>query len=184
MTHPWHDLPARPTSDDNLFHVLIEIPRGSKVKYELDKPTGLLRVDRILYSSVVYPANYGFVPQTYCDDGDPLDALVLCSEPVLPLTIMVARAIGVMQMLDEGQPDDKLIAVHTHDPWFSAYRELSELPAHVGRELQRFFLDYKALELKEVVVDEALSASHANEILARAIVDYQLRGPHSPQVDR
>ena len=167
--HPWHDIPALVDHDVTLFNAVIEIPKGSKVKYELDKPTGGLRVDRILYSSVVYPANYGFIPRTYCDDNDPLDALVLCSEPVLPLAIMEARAIGVMRMQDEGEGDDKIVAVHAQDPSFAHYRDISELPSHVALEIRRFFQDYKALEHKEVVVDEIMGARDAERILQDAI---------------
>src|SRR5262245_30521069 len=108
MAHPWHDLPNNPDTADEYFNVVIEIPRGSKVKYELDKPTGLLKVDRVLYSSVIYPANYGFLPRSFCGDGDPLDVLVLGHEPVQPLAIMTARAIGVMHMLDDDKDDDKI----------------------------------------------------------------------------
>jgi len=167
--HPWHDIPALVDRDGSLFNAVIEIPKGSKVKYELDKPTGGLRVDRILYSSVVYPANYGFIPRTYCDDNDPLDALVLCSEPVLPLAIMEARAIGVMRMQDEGEGDDKIVAVHAQDPSFAHYRDIAELPSHVALEIRRFFQDYKALEHKEVVVDDIIGARDAERILQDAI---------------
>jgi inorganic pyrophosphatase len=152
--HPWHDLPNNPDTADECFNVVIEIPRGSKVKYELDKPTGLLRVDRVLYSSVIYPANYGFIPRSYCDDGDPLDVLVLGFEPVVPLAIMQARAIGLMRMEDEGEADDKVIAVHVHDPSFNSYHDINELPSHVFAEIKRFFQDYKALEEKTVKVEE------------------------------
>lgn len=173
MTHPWHDVPVYSDAAQSTFHAVIEISRGSKVKYELDKATGLLRVDRILYSSVIYPANYGLVPQTYCDDGDPLDVLLLGSEPIQPLSIARARAIGLMRMRDEGKEDDKLIAVHVDDPAFSDYHDHTELPAHVERQIRRFFEDYKALENKEVVVERFLAASKANEALAAAIALYQ-----------
>ena len=134
MAHPWHDLPNNPDTADAWFNVVIEIPRGSKVKYELDKPTGLLRVDRVLYSSVIYPANYGFVPRSYCDDGDPLDVLVLGHEPVVPMCIMQARAIGLMRMEDEGEGDDKIIAVHVNDPSFNEYTDIGQLPQHIFHE--------------------------------------------------
>ena len=178
MSNPWHDVSVYSDSERHTFHAVIEISRGSKVKYELDKATGLLRVDRILYSSVTYPANYGLVPQTYCDDGDPLDALVLGSEPIQPLAVVRARAIGLMRMRDDGKEDDKLIAVHVDDPAFADYRNHTELPAHVERQIRRFFEDYKALENKEVVVDRFLESSKANEVLARAAALYQ------QQVDR
>lgn len=145
--HPWHDVPTRLDDDDPMtFAALIEISKGSKVKYELDKKTGLLRVDRILHSSVIYPANYGFVPRTYCDDGDPLDVLVLNSEPVQPLSMLRARAIGVMRMLDDGKEDDKLIAVHVDDPAFCDYQSHEQLPRHIEREIRRFFQRLVVLE--------------------------------------
>lgn len=173
MTHPWHDIPARPAAGACSFHVVVEIPKGGKVKYELDKRSGLLRADRILYSSVIYPANYGFVPRTYCDDGDPLDVLVLMSEPVVPRTLLEANAIGLMRMSDEGQEDDKIIAVHVHDPSFAEYTDISELPTHMGKEIRTFFEDYKALERKSVVVEDLLGAPHAQRALQAAIDLYE-----------
>src|SRR5262249_15115691 len=137
MTHAWHDLPNPEADIATSFSVVIEIPKGSKVKYELDKPSGLLRVDRVLYSAVHYPASYGFLPRSYCDDGDPLDVLVLASEAVIPLSIMRARAIGVMHMTDGGKNDDKIIAVHIHDPAFSDYVDIAQVPKHVALEIQR-----------------------------------------------
>src|SRR5215213_6776595 len=145
MTHPWHDIQLNEPVDE-MFPAFIEIPKGSKVKYELEKETGLLKVDRILFSAVHYPANYGFIPQTYCPDGDPLDVLVLCQEPVAPGILLRARAIGVMRMLDGGKEDDKIIAVHIDDPDYLDFHDIDELPAHRLKELQRFFLDYKILE--------------------------------------
>jgi inorganic pyrophosphatase len=166
--HPWHDvaLPADPTG---WFPAYIEIPRGSKVKYELDKVTGLLWVNRVLYSAVFYPANYGFVPRTYCEDGDPLDVLVLGQEEVAPGVLLRARAIGVMRMRDEKGQDDKLIAVHEDDPAYAEYHDIRQLPHHRLREVQRFFLDYKVLEGKEVVVEEPAGVSTAVEVLREAI---------------
>ena len=171
IAHPWHDVPL--TGDPAVaFPVYIEIPMGSRVKYELDKQTGLLRVDRVLYSSVHYPANYGFVPQTYCEDQDPLDVLVLCQEAVAPGVLLSARTIGVMQMRDDKGEDDKLIAVPIDDPEYASYRDIAQLPPHRLRELQRFFLDYKVLEGKEVEVDAPLGASQALLILREAITYY------------
>lgn len=181
MLHPWHDLPNNPEEASEHFSVVIEIPKGSKVKYELDKPTGLLRVDRILYSSVHYPANYGFLPRTYCNDGDPLDVLVLGNEPVWPLSIMEARAIGVMEMADEGAEDHKIIAVHVTDPAMNDYTDIEQLPNHTYREIQRFFEEYKVLENKQVVVEAVQGRARALEILQDAFALYrreenQLRG--------
>lgn len=170
--NPWHDVPL-PDDPSACFPVYVEIPKGSKVKYELDKATGLLRVDRVLYSSVHYPANYGFVPRTYCDDGDPLDVLVLGQEEVAPQVLMRARAIGVMRMRDDKGIDDKIIAVHEDDPEYAAYRSIRELAPHRLREVQRFFLDYKQLEGKEVVVEGFLDAAEAVAILREAIELYK-----------
>ena len=169
--HPWHDIPL-PDDVSDWFPVFIEIPKGSKVKYELDKPTGLLKVSRILYSAVFYPANYGFVPRTYCEDGDPLDVLVLCQEDVAPQVLLRARAIGVMRMRDEQGQDDKIIAVHLDHPEYNYFHDLSELSEHRRRELQRFFLDYKVLEGEEVTVEAPLGAAEAINILRAAITYY------------
>ena len=153
MIHPWHDV----TPGEHLpseFNALVEIPMGSSVKYELDKKTGLLRLDRVLYSAVYYPANYGFIPQTYAEDDDPLDVLVLCQEPLSPLTLVSARAIGLMTMVDGGKRDHKILAVAVDDPEFNSFREARELPPHRLTMLRRFFQDYKQLEGKSVEVDE------------------------------
>ena len=170
--HPWHDIPNGPLDADGTFNVLVEIPKGSKVKYELDKKTGLMRVDRVLYSSVMYPANYGFIPRSYCGDGDPLDVLVLCSEPVVPRAILGARAIGVMRMIDQGAPDDKVVAVHVHDPAFADYHDIGELPGHLAREMRRFFEDYKALEGKAVQVADMEGRDVAVAIVREALEVY------------
>jgi inorganic pyrophosphatase len=169
--HPWHDIPL-PDDPTDGFPAYIEIPKGSNVKYELDKATGLLMVSRILYSAVFYPANYGFVPRTWCEDGDPLDVLVLGQEPVVPTVLMRVRAIGVMRMRDEKGLDDKLIAVHLDDAEYRHYRDVSELPTHRMKQLRRFFLDYKLLEKEEVVVDEPLGVADALPILREAIALY------------
>ena len=153
--------------------MVIEIPKGSKNKYELDKETGLLRLDRVLYSSVHYPADYGFIPRTYCDDGDPLDALVLGQEPVYPLTIVEARAIGVMRMRDEKGIDDKIVAVSVHDPAFADYTDKDQLPPHVLRQVRRFFEDYKALEHKQVIVEDLLGPAEALRIIGDALELYR-----------
>ncbi|MCO4769590.1 MAG: inorganic diphosphatase [Deltaproteobacteria bacterium] len=175
MAHPWHDLPNPLDRGRRIVNAVVEIPRGSKVKYELDKPTGLLKVDRILYSSVIYPANYGFLPRTWCDDKDPLDVLVLCSEPVVPLSMMAVRPIGVMRMQDEGDMDDKIIAVHVDDPSVADYTDVGALPPHLLREMRRFFEEYKALEQKTVVVDDFFGAYKAWETVETALADYLAR---------
>lgn len=172
MTHPWHDIPCEEPVDEG-FLAFIEIPKGSKVKYELDKETGLLKVDRILFSAVHYPANYGFIPRTYCDDGDPLDVLVLCQEPVAPMSIMRARAIGMMQMRDEKGLDDKIIAVHVDDPAFAEYTHIREVPQHMLLELKRFFEDYKTLEKKKVEVDELQGPYEAAKCIRAAMAGYR-----------
>jgi len=166
--HPWHDVEL-PRYVEEPIPAIIEISTGSKVKYELDKKSGLLLVDRILFSAVHYPANYGFVPRTYCDDGDPLDVLVFCSETIQPLSIMRAKLIGVMKMRDEKGEDDKLIAVHADDPNYAEYSDVSEIPAHRLRELRRFFEDYKTLEHKRVLVGEPQGRSVALAVLRDAI---------------
>lgn len=154
------------------FNSVVEIPRGSTVKYELDKQTGLIRMDRLLYSAVYYPANYGFIPQTLAEDDDPLDVLVLAQEAVAPLTIMPARAIGMMTMMDTGKKDHKIIAVATSDPEFNAYHEVSELPAHRLLVLRRFFQDYKQLEKKVVEVQEIAPVEMAYPVIEDALYRY------------
>ncbi len=171
--HPWHDLPNNPDTADESFNVVIEIPRGSNVKYELDKPTGMLRVDRILYSSVIYPANYGFIPRSYCGDGDPLDVLVLGYEPVVPMAIMEARAIGVMHMEDDGELDDKIIAVHVNDPSFNEFTDIEQLPKHLFMQIERFFLDYKTLEKKEVKIGRFSGQAKGLEVVRESFRLYR-----------
>jgi inorganic pyrophosphatase len=181
LAHAWHDLPNNPDTSDAWFNCVIEIPQGSKVKYELDKPTGMLRVDRVLYSSVHYPANYGFIPRSYWTDNDPLDVLVLCQEPVQPLAILRARAVGVIQMQDEGKDDHKVVAVHIDDPAFTEYTDITQLPRHVYAEIEGFFRDYKKLEEKDVVVGEMLGSEDAKRVVREGLKLYrekesQLRG--------
>ncbi len=171
--HPWHDIYVDDQSIERCFPVVIEVPMGSKNKYELDKETGLLRLDRVLYSAVHYPADYGFIPRTYCDDGDPLDALVLGQEPVYPLTIVEARAIGVMRMRDEKGIDDKIVAVSVHAPAFADFTDKAQLPAHLLRELRRFFEDNKALEHKQVIVEDLLGPGEAVAIIRDSLELYR-----------
>jgi inorganic pyrophosphatase len=177
MTHPWHDVtPGLHLPDE--FTAVIEIPLGSSVKYELDKVTGLLKLDRILYSAVYYPANYGFIPQTLAEDDDPLDVLVLCQEAVNPLTLVRARVIGLMTMVDSGKKDHKLLAVAIDDPEFNSFREASELPSHRLTMLRRFFQDYKTLEGKSVEVDDFQPAAFALPIIDDALQRYSEHRRH------
>ncbi|KAF6164398.1 hypothetical protein GIB67_037555 [Kingdonia uniflora] len=166
--HPWHDLeigPGAPT----IFNCVVEIGKGSKVKYELDKKSGLIKVDRVLYSSVVYPHNYGFIPRTLCEDSDPMDVLVIMQEPVLPGCFLRAKAIGLMPMIDQGEKDDKIIAVCADDPEYRHYTDIKELPPHRLAEIRRFFEDYKKNENKEVAVNDFLPSSDAYEAIQHSM---------------
>ncbi|MEL7624237.1 MAG: inorganic diphosphatase [Clostridiales bacterium] len=172
MTNIWHDIsPARISEDD--FIAVIEISKGSKNKYELDKETGLLILDRILYTSTHYPANYGLIPRTLADDDDPLDVLVLCSETIHPLSMVRCYPIGVMNMLDSGKLDEKIIAIPFNDPAYSSYQNIDQLPAHIFSEMRHFFSVYKDLENKETVVDEVQDAGRAREIIRKACQSYK-----------
>lgn len=165
--HPWHKVDLGENAPE-VVNAIIEIPKGSKAKYELDKKSGLIKMDRILFSSVQYPANYGFIPQTYCDDNDPLDILVLGQETAVPLCIMRAKPIGVMKMLDQGEADDKVISVHADDPEYGHINSLEELPPHRIKEIRRFFEDYKTLENKIVKVEEFFDRAEALRIIVAA----------------
>lgn len=171
MNNIWHDInPKRITPED--FVAVIEISQGSKKKYELDKETGMLMLDRVLHTSTHYPANYGFIPRTYGDDLDPLDVLVLCSETIDPLTLVRCYPIGVISMLDGGRSDEKILAIPFSDPSFNTYRDISELPAHLSEEMSHFFSVYKALENKQTAVRETSGRETALEVLRTAIDNY------------
>lgn len=168
----WHDIdPGRITPQD--FVAVVEIPKGSKKKYELDKETGLIRLDRILYTSTHYPANYGLIPRTYGDDLDPLDVLVLCSEPLEPLTLVRCYPIGMISMVDDGRGDEKIIAIPFGDPTYNGYQDISQLPAHVFNEMSHFFRVYKELENKETAVNETSGRQSAVQTITAAIQAYQ-----------
>ena len=167
----WHDVKAERITAKK-FEAFIEIPKGCKAKYELDKETGLLRLDRVLYTSTVYPANYGFIPRTYADDGDPLDVLVIGMEPIYPMTLIEVYPIGVMRMIDGGKLDDKIIAVAVSDPNYNNIKSIDELPAHVFDEIMHFFTVYKQLENKQTAVRELFGPDEAKNIIAEAIAGY------------
>ncbi len=172
MFNPWHDVSIGKNAPETVTGI-IEIPRNCRAKYELDKDSGLLILDRVLYSSINYPSNYGFIPQTYCDDGDPLDILVLSQIDIVPMCLVEARPIGVMRMLDEGESDDKIIAVAVNDMSVGHMQDVSELPAHSILELRSFFEDYKKLENKEVIVEDFQGHEIAREVIEKSIVDYK-----------
>ena len=168
----WHDFPEKDIKPNN-FSAVIEISKGSKCKYELDKATGMLRLDRVLYTATHYPANYGFIPRTYADDSDPLDVLVLCSEPIVPMTLVQVYPIGAMRMIDGGKQDDKIIALPFSDPTHRGVKSIDELPPHIFDEIMHFFLVYKQLENKQTAVKELFDRAEAEEIVRRAIEDYK-----------
>ena len=171
MSNIWHDIaPERITPED--FVCVIEIPKGSKKKYELDKATGYIILDRILYTSTHYPANYGFIPRTLGDDGDPLDVLLLCSEPLEPLTLCRAYPIGVISMIDNGRNDEKIIAIPFNDPNYNIYTNIDQLPKHIFDEMRHFFSVYKTLENKETAVNEVSERSVAVKVISEAIDNY------------
>lgn len=171
MSNIWHDIsPKRITPED--FVCVIEITKGSKKKYELDKETGCLMLDRILYTSTRYPANYGFIPRTYGDDGDPLDVLLLCSEKIEPMCLVRAYPIGVISMIDNGRNDEKIIAIPFNDPNYNHYTSISDLPAHIFDEMKHFFSVYKNLENKETAVNEVSDRDTAINVINEAINNY------------
>ncbi len=167
----WHDISSSRVKPEE-FTAVIEIPKGSKTKYELDKETGLLKLDRILYTSTHYPANYGLIPRTYAQDGDPLDVLVLCSQHVYPMTLVQCYPIGVISMVDSGSNDEKIIAIPTDDPTYNQYKDVSELPAHIFEEMKHFFSVYKELENKETVVNDVRGREDAIKVISETIEAY------------
>jgi inorganic pyrophosphatase len=175
MIHPWHEVTpgveGKPLPKH--FRAIIEIPKGSSNKYELDKGSGLLRLDRVLSSAVYYPANYGFIPQTLAEDHDPLDVLVYCVEDIPPMCLCEARAVGLMTMLDHGDPDHKIIAVLSADPIYSEFEKASDFPKHIFKMLRNFFEDYKTLEGKEVEVDEILPVEAAHAVIEDCLTRYE-----------
>ncbi len=172
MSNIWHDInPKRIAPED--FMAVIEIPKGGKNKYEMDKETGLLRLDRVLYTSTHYPANYGFIPRTYASDNDPLDVLVMCQEQIVPMTLVRCYPIGVLKMTDDEQVDEKIIAIPFKDPSLTDYTDISQLPEHSFNEISHFFKVYKSLEGKETVVNEVLGREAAVEVIEKSIQCYK-----------
>ena len=171
LQNPWHKVKIGDNAP-SIVNGIIEIPKNTRAKYELDKESGLLLLDRVLFSSMYYPANYGFIPRTYCDDNDPLDILVLSQITIVPMCIVSAKVIGVMRMMDDGEMDDKIIAVAEHDMSVNHIEDISELPEHFFKELKNFFEDYKKLENKSVEVDDFQGADVAREIVKQSMVDY------------
>lgn len=167
----WHDIKEDRIKKDN-FLAVIEIPKGGKNKYELDKETGMLRLDRVLYTATHYPANYGFIPRTYADDNDPLDVLVLCQEVIEPLTLVECYPIGVLVMVDSNERDEKIIAIAKKDPFLNSYKDIKELPEHISSEIKHFFEVYKQLEEKTTEVEEFLGRTEAEEIIEKSIKNY------------
>jgi inorganic pyrophosphatase len=171
--NPWHKVNPSYNAAKGTIKGIIEIPKNTTAKYELDKESGLLILDRVLYSSHYYPANYGFIPQTYCDDKDPLDIVVLSQIDIVPMCLVEAKVIGVMRMLDGGELDDKIIAVAANDMSVNHIEDISELPEHFFRELRNFFEDYKKLENKTVEVEKFQNAKVAQKIVEQSIIDYK-----------
>jgi inorganic pyrophosphatase len=171
QAHPWHEIPIGEEAPET-FNVVIEVPQGSKVKYELEKDTGLMMVDRVLHTSMVYPWNYGFIPQTLAEDEDPLDAIVLMQAPVEPMTLLEVRPIGILHMVDEGENDENIVCVLADDPQFNSYTNVNELPEHMWEEMQHFFDNYKELEGKETSVHGVAGPEEAKEYLQDSISRY------------
>ena len=174
VMNPWHDFEDSRIQSERFISV-IEIPKGSKNKYELDKESGLLRLDRILYTSTHYPANYGFIPRTLSEDGDPLDVLVLCQEALEPMSILECYPIGMITMIDENESDEKIVAIPINDPFLNSYKDLSELPQHQFHEIKHFFEVYKFLENKETRVDKIVGRSEAIDTIKKCKLAYSER---------
>lgn len=168
----WHDISEDRIKSDNFLSV-IEIQKGGKSKYELDKETGRLMLDRVLYTSTVYPANYGFIPRTYAEDNDPLDVLVVCSEPIIPMTLVQCYPIGVLKMVDDEQQDEKIIAIPFGDPMYNCYRDVTALPSHVSDEMMHFFEVYKTLEHKVTTVREVNGRDEAIAVIEKCMRRYK-----------
>ena len=166
-----HDISPKEIGS-SCFTAVIEISKGSKVKYELDKASGLLRMDRILYTSTHYPSNYGFIPRTHADDGDPLDVLVLCSEKLMPMSLVKCYPIGMIRMLDNGANDEKIICIPHADPSYNSYTDIAELPKHIFDEMSHFFKVYKQLEHKDTVIDDVAGPDQAKKVIAECIDNY------------
>lgn len=172
MSNIWHDISPKRISAER-FVAVIEIPKGCKNKYEMDKETGMLKLDRVLYTSTHYPANYGFIPRTYADDKDPLDVLVICQEEIVPMTLVECYPIGVMKMIDDDSLDEKIIAIPVNDPTYTDYTDINQLPAHMFEEIKHFFRVYKSLEGKETVVNEVMGPDEAKEVIRKCISSYK-----------
>jgi inorganic pyrophosphatase len=176
VQHPWHEVSIG-DNPPSIVNAIIEIPKGSRAKYEIDKESGLIKLDRVIFASMYYPLNYGFIPQTLGEDHDPLDIVVLTQVTVVPRCLISAKVIGVMQMIDRGEADDKIIAVAQHDPSVSHINDVQDLPAHLLAELKHFFENYKTLENKKVVVDEILHKEEAYKIIDASIELYKKTFP-------
>lgn len=172
MSNIWHDISSERIKPED-FICVVEITKGSRKKYELDKETGLIILDRILYTATHYPANYGFIPRTFGDDSDPLDVLIICSEPLEPLTLVRAYPIGVLSMIDNGHSDEKIIAIPFDDPNYNMHKDIKDLPSHIFDEMRHFFTVYKMLENKETAVDKVDGKEEALKIIANSIENYK-----------
>ena len=168
----WHDIKEERIKKDDFMSV-IEISKGGSNKYELDKETGMLKLDRVLYTATHYPANYGFIPRTYADDNDPLDVLVLCQEQIIPMTLVECYPIGILNMVDNNEKDEKIIAIAKKDPFLNQYKDIAELPTHIFEEIRHFFAVYKQLEDKQTVVEEILGRVHAEKVIEKCLQNYK-----------